>query len=166
MLPRHRCRIWHHISVLSRLVLAIAQCPARYSKAGALPCPKKWHLRYKWEALHFQGPSGSCKQRLNALFIVSLLITSQQMHALCYTYVGATMGASYAPPAYYADLLAERGRCYIKRFLDGTLELRGQSKEVVRAAIGSHGTAAVAARCRRSGHLRAIAGCFDGRRRG
>jgi len=57
------------------------------------------------------------------------------MHALCYTYVRATMGASYAPPAYYTDLLAERGRCYIKRFLDGTPELRGQSKEVVRAAI-------------------------------
>ena len=45
------------------------------------------------------------------------------------------MGASYAPPAYYADLLAERGRCYIKRFLDGAPELGGQSKEVVKAAI-------------------------------
>lgn len=47
------------------------------------------------------------------------------MHALCYTHIGAIMSASYAPPAYYADLLAERGRCYIKRFLDGTPELRG-----------------------------------------
>ena len=45
------------------------------------------------------------------------------------------MGASYAPPAYCADLLAERGRCYIKRFLNGAPELRGQLKEVVRAAI-------------------------------
>lgn len=57
------------------------------------------------------------------------------MHALYYTYVGATMGASHMPPAYYADLLAERRRCYIKRFLDGAPELRGQSKEVVKAAI-------------------------------
>lgn len=45
------------------------------------------------------------------------------------------MSVSYVPPAYYADLLAERGRCYIKCFLDGAPELRGQSKEVVRAAI-------------------------------
>ena len=45
------------------------------------------------------------------------------------------MGVSYAPPAYYADLLAARGRCYIKCFLDGVPELRGQSKKVVRAAI-------------------------------
>ena len=100
------------------MVPAIAQCPARYSKASTLFCPRKWHLRYKWEAFHLQGPSGSCKQRLNALFIVSLLITSQQTHALCHTYVRTTMGVSYAPPAYYADLLAECGRCYIKRFLD------------------------------------------------
>jgi len=45
------------------------------------------------------------------------------------------MGASYAPPAYYAGLLAERGRCYIKHFFDGAPELRGQLKEVARAAI-------------------------------
>lgn len=31
-------------------------------------------------------------------------------HKLCYTYVRATMGVSYAPPAYYADRLCERGR--------------------------------------------------------
>ncbi|KAF2798180.1 Piwi-domain-containing protein [Melanomma pulvis-pyrius CBS 109.77] len=35
-------------------------------------------------------------------------------HKLCYTYVRATMGVSYAPPAYYADRLCERGRCYLR----------------------------------------------------
>ncbi|OCL01970.1 stem cell self-renewal protein Piwi, partial [Glonium stellatum] len=43
--------------------------------------------------------------------------TAQQLqdftHALCHTYVRATKSVSYAPPAYYADRLCERGRCYI-----------------------------------------------------
>ncbi|CAO2651958.1 Nn.00g002410.m01.CDS01 [Neocucurbitaria sp. VM-36] len=38
-------------------------------------------------------------------------------HQLCYTYVRATMGVSYAPPAYYADRLCERGRCYLRNYL-------------------------------------------------
>ncbi|KAK3080982.1 hypothetical protein LTS18_011295 [Coniosporium uncinatum] len=41
-------------------------------------------------------------------------------HKLCYSYQRATMGVSYATPAYYADHLAERGRCYLKRFYEGT----------------------------------------------
>ncbi|KAH7380394.1 Piwi domain-containing protein [Phaeosphaeria sp. MPI-PUGE-AT-0046c] len=48
-------------------------------------------------------------------------LTEQEMqsftHKLCYTYVRATMGVSYAPPAYYADRLCERGRCYLRDFL-------------------------------------------------
>ncbi|KAI4636318.1 hypothetical protein J4E83_001272 [Alternaria metachromatica] len=35
-------------------------------------------------------------------------------HKLCFTYVRATMGVSYAPPAYYADRLCERGRNYLR----------------------------------------------------
>ncbi|CAO2651808.1 Nn.00g000910.m01.CDS01 [Neocucurbitaria sp. VM-36] len=35
-------------------------------------------------------------------------------HKLCFTYVRATMGVSYAPPAYYADRLCERGRQYLR----------------------------------------------------
>ncbi|KAF1918354.1 ribonuclease H-like domain-containing protein [Ampelomyces quisqualis] len=38
-------------------------------------------------------------------------------HKLCYVYVRATMGVSYASPAYYADRLCDRGRCYIRDFL-------------------------------------------------
>ncbi|KAF2710115.1 Piwi-domain-containing protein [Pleomassaria siparia CBS 279.74] len=37
-------------------------------------------------------------------------------HGLCYTYVRATLGVSYAPPIYYADRLCERGRCYLRKF--------------------------------------------------
>ncbi|OJD34260.1 protein argonaute 1-like [Diplodia corticola] len=39
-------------------------------------------------------------------------------NALCYTYVRATMSVSYAPPAYYADRLCERGRVYLRQFFD------------------------------------------------
>ncbi|KAF1951229.1 hypothetical protein CC80DRAFT_597609 [Byssothecium circinans] len=35
---------------------------------------------------------------------------------LCYTYVRATVGASYPPPAYYAAHLCERGRCYLREW--------------------------------------------------
>ncbi|KAI8943145.1 hypothetical protein NX059_001175 [Plenodomus lindquistii] len=41
-------------------------------------------------------------------------------HKLCYTYVRATRGVSYVPPAYYADQLCERGRIYLRDFLTPT----------------------------------------------
>ncbi|OAL44588.1 Piwi-domain-containing protein [Pyrenochaeta sp. DS3sAY3a] len=48
--------------------------------------------------------------------------TAQQLqdftYQICYTYVRATMGVSYASPAYYADRLCERGRCYLRSFLN------------------------------------------------
>jgi len=37
---------------------------------------------------------------------------------LCYTYVRSTTGVSYAAPAYYADRLCERGRCYLRDFFN------------------------------------------------
>lgn len=39
-------------------------------------------------------------------------------YALCYTYQRSTTAVSYAPAAYYADRLADRGRQYLKDFLD------------------------------------------------
>ncbi|CAN9434596.1 unnamed protein product [Alternaria alternata] len=39
-------------------------------------------------------------------------------HNLCHTYVRATTGVSYASPAYYADRLAERGRCYLREWFN------------------------------------------------
>lgn len=40
-----------------------------------------------------------------------------QTHELCHTYVRAPVSVSYASPAYYADRLCERGRCYLRNFL-------------------------------------------------
>ena len=37
---------------------------------------------------------------------------------LCYTYARATLPVGYAPPAYYADLLCERVRCYFHDFFN------------------------------------------------
>ncbi|KAI9842921.1 MAG: hypothetical protein M1837_006753 [Sclerophora amabilis] len=41
---------------------------------------------------------------------------------LSFTYARSTTSVSYAPPAYYADHLCERGRMYIKDYLDGLCE--------------------------------------------
>ncbi|KAL1647969.1 hypothetical protein SLS58_002293 [Diplodia intermedia] len=40
-------------------------------------------------------------------------------HDLCYTYGVATKGISYCAPAYLADKLCDRGRCYIRDWLLG-----------------------------------------------
>lgn len=46
---------------------------------------------------------------------------SKQTHNLCYLFGRATKSVSVCPPAYYADLLCERGRCYIHGLLtDGS----------------------------------------------
>ncbi|KAF2643953.1 hypothetical protein P280DRAFT_514930 [Massarina eburnea CBS 473.64] len=51
-------------------------------------------------------------------------------HNLCYTYVRATLGVSYAPPAYYADRLCERGRCYLRRFFVADAKLRSDLEDL------------------------------------
>lgn len=45
------------------------------------------------------------------------MLTNYQTHRLNHTYARATKGVSYAMPAYYADRLCERGRCYIRNSL-------------------------------------------------
>jgi hypothetical protein len=40
-------------------------------------------------------------------------------HNLCYTFARATRAVSICPPAYYADLLCERGRSYLQGVLKG-----------------------------------------------
>ena len=40
-------------------------------------------------------------------------------HKLSYLYARATKGVSLVPPAYYADLACERGRCYQHKLLQG-----------------------------------------------
>lgn len=39
-------------------------------------------------------------------------------HNLCYLYGRATKAVSIVPPAYYADILCERGRCYLQKYLN------------------------------------------------
>ncbi len=39
-------------------------------------------------------------------------------HHLCYLYGRATKAVSVCPPAYYADILCERGRCYLAKYLN------------------------------------------------
>ena len=38
-------------------------------------------------------------------------------HNLSYLYERATKAVSYCPPAYYADRLCERGRCYLAKYV-------------------------------------------------
>ncbi|KAL5450265.1 hypothetical protein PMIN07_001265 [Paraphaeosphaeria minitans] len=56
----------------------------------------------------------------------------QLTHELCYTYVRATSGVSYASPAYYADRLCERGRCYLRDFFVRTNDGRPYRQELER----------------------------------
>lgn len=39
-------------------------------------------------------------------------------HRLCYLFGRATRAVSVCPPAYYADILCERGRCYIAKYIN------------------------------------------------
>ncbi|KAF2502246.1 Piwi-domain-containing protein [Lophium mytilinum] len=52
---------------------------------------------------------------------------------LCYTYVRATLGVSYAPPAYYADRLCERGRTYLRNYFNAKPQMRGMDKDTIDA---------------------------------
>ena len=38
-------------------------------------------------------------------------------HNLSYLYERSTKAVSYCPPAYYADRLCERGRCYLAKYV-------------------------------------------------
>ncbi|KAK4539623.1 hypothetical protein LTR36_010506 [Oleoguttula mirabilis] len=40
-------------------------------------------------------------------------------HTFCYAYAKATKGVSYCAPAYYADRLCDRGRSYLRQWLQG-----------------------------------------------
>lgn len=44
----------------------------------------------------------------------------QLTHNMCYMFGRATKAVSICPPAYYADLVCTRARCYLSRFFDGT----------------------------------------------
>ncbi|KAF8243604.1 Piwi-domain-containing protein [Wilcoxina mikolae CBS 423.85] len=46
-------------------------------------------------------------------------VLQELVHNMSYLFARATKAVSYAPPAYYADILCERGRCYIQGLLAG-----------------------------------------------
>ncbi|KAK3711193.1 hypothetical protein LTR37_009786 [Vermiconidia calcicola] len=48
---------------------------------------------------------------------------------LCHTYGRSNTAVSYAPPAYYADRLCERGRLYLQPLQDKAKEYKGLSEE-------------------------------------
>lgn len=58
-------------------------------------------------------------------------------HKLCYTYQRSTTSVSYIPPAYYADRLCERGRCYLRTFFDCADELEELFESKVKEEIGN-----------------------------
>ena len=47
-------------------------------------------------------------------------ILEEMTHAMCYIYGRATKAVSLCPPAYYADIVCERGRHYLTKFFDAT----------------------------------------------
>ncbi len=55
---------------------------------------------------------------------------SLQTHNLCYLFGRATKSVSICPPAYYADLLCERGRQYLHSTMNGE---GGQAFDISRA---------------------------------
>ncbi|KAL2861922.1 putative RNA interference and gene silencing protein [Aspergillus pseudodeflectus] len=57
-------------------------------------------------------------------------------HDLCYLFGRATRAVSICPPAYYADLLCDRARCYLKDVFDGRVQRGGGSREEDEIAYG------------------------------
>jgi len=49
-------------------------------------------------------------------------VLQELVHNMSYLFARATKAVSYVPPAYYADILCERGRCYIQGLLAGRSE--------------------------------------------
>ena len=62
-------------------------------------------------------------------------------HNICYAFGRATRSVSIAPPAYYADLAAERARRLLSRYFDPTESERGSDNGAAGAAAGAAGNA-------------------------
>jgi eukaryotic translation initiation factor 2C len=61
-------------------------------------------------------------------------------HRLCYLFGRATKAVSICPPAYYADLVCERARCYLSHVFDATPE-QTPASSVVEGQGGAGGQA-------------------------
>jgi eukaryotic translation initiation factor 2C len=85
-----------------------------------------------WVLLNEMGIDTSELQYLVRTFIPlssTILILLPQTYNLCLSYVRATLGVSYAAPAYYADRLCERARCYLRDFFSPTTAIRRQGED-------------------------------------
>ncbi|KAH8725031.1 ribonuclease H-like domain-containing protein [Phaeosphaeriaceae sp. PMI808] len=73
--------------------------------------------------LAHQGLQGTSKPAHYVVLKDDIKLGADQLqnltHSLCYTFARATRSVSICPPAYYADLLCERGRSYLQGVLKG-----------------------------------------------
>ncbi|CBY00446.1 similar to protein argonaute-2 [Plenodomus lingam JN3] len=73
--------------------------------------------------LAHQGLQGTSKPAHYVVLRDDIKLGADQLqsltHSLCYTFARATRSVSICPPAYYADLLCERGRSYLHGVLKG-----------------------------------------------
>lgn len=73
--------------------------------------------------LAHQGLQGTSKPAHYVVIKDDIKLGADQLqsltHNLCYTFARATRSVSICPPAYYADLLCERGRSYLHSVLKG-----------------------------------------------
>lgn len=73
--------------------------------------------------LAHQGLQGTSKPAHYVVIKDDIKLGADQLqnltHSLCYTFARATRAVSICPPAYYADLLCERGRSYLHSVLKG-----------------------------------------------
>jgi eukaryotic translation initiation factor 2C len=63
-----------------------------------------------------------CQRRVQIPFQNAHDALEDLTHNMCYLYGRATKAVSICPPAYYADLVCERARCYMSRLFDATPE--------------------------------------------
>lgn len=57
-------------------------------------------------------------------------------HNMCYLFGRATKAVSICPPAYYADLVCERARCYLSRLFDATPQATPAGSVVEGGGVG------------------------------
>ena len=60
------------------------------------------------------------KQRIDPPFQHAADVLEDLTHNMCYMYGRATKAVSVCPPAYYADLVCERARCYLSGVFDAS----------------------------------------------
>jgi len=78
---------------------------------------------FDWFLVAHQGLQGTSKPAHYVVIKDDNQLGADQLqkltHNLCYTFGRATRSVSICPPAYYADILCERGRCYLHNVLKG-----------------------------------------------